>query len=329
MKNNRRKFIKSTAIASAGAMIVPRHVLGGIGYVSPSDQIRIATIGAGGKGKSDTFKAAGLIDGKGKATEQIVALCDVDYKQAEKTFEKFPSAKKYKDYRKMLAEMDSEIDAVIISGPDHMHAHAGLDAISRGKHVYIQKPLAHDVAEARALTEAAAKYNIVSQMGNQGSSSDDIRRISEWIDAGLIGEVRNVHCWTNRPVWEQAHVQAFAPFHIRNWSRIDSFEAPPLASTVHYDFPERDGMPPVHLVWYDGGMMPPRPAELGDDEDMGDWSGGVIFEGSEGKIMCGCYASNPRLLPTSLMDGLQEPKQSIERVKEPNHQQNIRTRRKR
>jgi len=202
-QNKRRKFLKQTAIVSAGAMIVPRHILGGVGHIAPSDQIRFATIGAGGKGKSDTFNAAGLIKGNGKATEQIVALCDVDFKQAQQTFDQFPNAKKYKDYRIMLAEMDSEIDAVIISGPDHMHAPAGLDAIRRGKHVYIQKPLAHDVAEARALTEAARKYNIISQMGNQGSSSDDIRRICEWIDAGLIGEVRNVHCWTNRPVWEQ------------------------------------------------------------------------------------------------------------------------------
>ena len=390
-KTNRRKFIKHTTIASAAAMIIPRHVLGGVGYVSPSDQIRIATIGAGGKGKSDTFNAAGLINGIGTATEQIVALCDVDYKQAAKTFGMFPDAKRYKDYRKMLAEMDSEIDAVIISGPDHMHAPAGLDAISRGKHVYIQKPLAHDVAEARALTEAAREHNIVSQMGNQGSSSDDIRRICEWIDAGLIGEVRNVHCWTNRPVWEQGmqrpkeiqaipdsldwnlwlgtaperpyhstyhpfgwrgwwdfgtgalgdmachimdpvvrslklkyptHVQAFAPFHVRNWRRIDSFEAPPLASTVHFDFPERDGMPPVHLVWYDGGMMPPRPAELNDNEPMGNVDGGVIFEGTAGKIMCDCYAANPRLLPISNMKRFQEPNQTIDRVKEPNHQQN-------
>lgn len=388
---SRRSFLKKASTAAAGFTIVPRYVLGGKGYIAPSDQIRIATVGAGGKGFSDTRNASGLTKKGGKVTERIVALCDVDLKQAEKTFNLFPDAKQYRDYRKMLAEMDSEIDAVIVSTPDHMHATVGMDAISRGKHVYIQKPLAHDVYEARMLTEAARKYNVVTQMGNQGSSSDDIRRISEWIDAGIIGEVTQVHAWTNRPVWEQAmyrpsekvevpenidwdlfignaperpyhptyhpfgwrgwwdfgtgalgdmachiidpavralklkyptHVQAFAPFKVKDWNRVNSFESPPLATIVHYDFDARENMPPVRLSWYDGGMMPPRPAELEDDDAMGNWDGGVIFEGSEGKIMCDCYAANPRLLPIKKMKKFQEPKPSLARVKEANHQQN-------
>ncbi len=390
-KSTRRDFLKKASIAAAGISIVPRHVLGGVGYIPPSDQIRIATVGAGGKGHSDTWRASGMEKAGGKATEQIVALCDVDMNTAAKTFAMFPKAKKYKDYRKMLAEMDDEIDAVIISTPDHMHAPVGMDAISRGKHVYIQKPLAHDVYEARMLTEAARKHNVVTQMGNQGSSSDDIRRITEWIQSGIIGDVTQVHAWTNRPVWEQAmyrptekvevpthidwdlflgsaperpyhptyhpfgwrgwwdfgtgalgdmachiidpavralklkyptHVQAFAPFKVKDWNRVNSFESPPLATIVHYDFAARETMPGVRLSWYDGGLMPPRPAELMDDEPMGNWDGGVIFEGTAGKIMCDCYAANPRLLPLKRMDNFQEPEQTITRVKDENHQQN-------
>jgi len=336
-KTSRREFVKKAGSAIGGFMIIPSFVLGGPKYTAPSDQIRIATVGAGGKGYSDTWRAAGLKKEKGKAKEQIVALCDVDFKSAEKAFNLFPDAKRYKDYRKMLAEMDDEIDAVIVSTPDHMHASVGMDAISRGKHVYIQKPLAHDVYEARMLTEAANKYQVVTQMGNQGSSSNDIRRICEWIDAGIIGDIKQVHAWTNRPdmachIIDPAvralklnyptHVQAFAPFKVKNWNRVNSFESPPLATIVHYDFGERDGLAPVRLSWYDGGMMPPRPAELADDEPMGNWDGGVIFEGEFGKIMCDCYAANPRLLPKKKMKGFQEPKQSLLRVKDENHQRN-------
>lgn len=386
----RRSFVKTLALGSS-AMIVPRRVLGGKGYIPPSDQIRIATIGAGGKGYSDTWRAAGMSAPDGQAKERIVALCDVDMRAGAKTFALFPDAKVYRDYRIMLDEMNEQIDAVIISTPDHMHAAQGLAAMEKGKHVYIQKPLAHDVFEARALTEAAVRYDVVTQMGNQGSSSDDIRRISEWIQAGIIGEVHTVHCWTNRPVWEQGmhrpaeiveipteldwnlwlgtapnrpyhptyhpfgwrgwwdfgtgalgdmachimdpavralqlkyptHVQAFAPFQVRNWSRIGSHESPPIASKVHYSFPARGDMGPVHLVWYDGGMMPSRPAELEDDEPMGNWDGGVIFEGENGKIMCDCYAANPRLLPISKMKNFEEPSHTLPRVKENNHQSN-------
>jgi len=369
-KSSRRDFLKKASIAAAGISIVPRHVLGGPGFIAPSDQIRIATVGAGGKGFSDTWRAAGMKKEGGKATEQIVGLCDVDDNSASKAFAMFPQAKRYKDYRNMLEELDSEIDAVIVSTPDHMHAPVGMDAISRGKHVYIQKPLAHDVYEARMLTEAARKHNVVTQMGNQGSSTDDIRRIEEWIQSGIIGDVTQVHAWTNRPVWEQAmyrptetievpshidwdlflgsaperpyhptyhpfgwrgwwdfgtgalgdmachvidpavralklkyptHVQAFAPFKVKNWNRVNSFESPPLATIVHYDFAAREDMPGVRLSWYDGGM---------------------IFEGSAGKIMCDCYAANPRLLPLKRMDNFQEPEATLRRVKDENHQQN-------
>ena len=174
-------------------MIVPRHVLGGPGYIPPSDKVNIAGIGVGGKGHSNLMGASGLDNGK--TLENVVALCDVDWERASRTFKEYPDAKKYKDFRKMLDEMGNDIDAVMVSTPDHFHAVAAMPCIQLGKHVYVEKPLTHNVYEARMLTEAAREKGIVSQMGNQGSSGDDIRRIEEWIQAGLIGEVREAHAW--------------------------------------------------------------------------------------------------------------------------------------
>jgi len=391
VKKSRRKFIKNTAIGASGLMIVPRHVLGGRAYIAPSDKINIATIGAGGKGFGDTMKAAAYDKDSKKSLEHVLALCDVDYKNAERCFETFPQAKQYKDFREMLDRHEKEIDAVIVSTPDHSHAVAAMTAMKMGKHVYVQKPLTHDVYEARMLTEAAQKYKVVTQMGNQGSSGDDTRRICEWVWAGIIGDVEEVHCWTNRPVWEQSMqapkgkkpipehldwdlwlgtaphrefndgyhpfnwrgwwdfgtgalgdmachimdpvvralklkyptaVQAFAPFKVVNWGRVDPAGSPPVASKVHYDFPARENMPPVKLTWYDGGLMPPRPDELNDDEPMGNWDGGVIMVGSKGKIMFDCYGANARLLPLSKMENFQELPKVLERVKEKNHQRN-------
>ncbi|MCD6333537.1 MAG: Gfo/Idh/MocA family oxidoreductase [Bacteroidales bacterium] len=174
-------------------MIVPRHVLGGKGYVAPSDKLNIASVGAGGM-------AAGNISRVDH--ENIVALCDVDDNRAANTYKKYPKAKRYKDFRVML-EKEKSIDAVIVATPDHTHAVAAMAAIKRGKHVYVQKPLTHTVAEARALTEAAREYKVITQMGNQGRSGEGTRRLAEWLWAGAIGDVTEVHSWTNRPVWPQ------------------------------------------------------------------------------------------------------------------------------
>ncbi len=195
--NSRRDFIKNSAIAAAGISIVPRHVLGGTGFTAPSDKLVVAGIGVGGKGESDikSFHDSGKAD--------IAFLCDVDDRRAANSRKRFPKAKYYKDYREMLDKEHKNIDAVSVSTPDHNHAIQALAAMQLGKHVYVQKPLAHDVWEARVLTEAAKKYKVVTQMGNQGASNDGPRQAREWYEAGLIGNVHTVYCWTDRPVWPQ------------------------------------------------------------------------------------------------------------------------------
>lgn len=195
--NSRRDFMKVSATALAGFYFVPRHVIGGPGFVAPSDRLRVAGIGVGGMGSGDIRG----VYGTGKV--DIIALCDVDDSRAKGSVEAHPKATYYKDFREMLDKEQNNIDAVTISTPDHTHAVAAMDAMQRGKHVYVQKPLAHDIYEARKLTEAAEKYKVVTQMGNQGSSGDGVRQMVEWYNARLIGEATKVHCWTDRPVWPQ------------------------------------------------------------------------------------------------------------------------------
>jgi hypothetical protein len=197
VSNSRRHFLKNGLLAAAGFMIVPRHVLGGRGFTAPSDRLVIAGIGVGGKGESDlaSFFKSGKAD--------IAYLCDVDDRRAVKSRESFPKAKYYKDYRQMLEKEHKHIDAVCVSTPDHNHAVQAMAAMQLGKHVYVQKPLTHDIYEARMLTEAAVKYKVVTQMGNQGASGDGVRQLMEWYNAGIIGEVTDVYIWTDRPVWPQ------------------------------------------------------------------------------------------------------------------------------
>lgn len=195
-KNPRRRFIRNSSMAAAGFFIVPRHVIGR-GFIAPSDKLRIAGIGAGGKGKSDLAEFAK------SPNVSIVALCDVDDRQAVDSRKNFPNAPYYKDFRVMLEKEKNNIDACSISTPDHTHAVATIAAMQLGKHVYTQKPLTHDIYEARMLTEAAKKYKVVTQMGNQGGSGNGVRKAKEIFDAGLIGDVHTAHAWTNRPVWPQ------------------------------------------------------------------------------------------------------------------------------
>jgi predicted dehydrogenase len=189
---SRRTFVGGVA-AAAGIMIVPRHVLGGPGYQAPSDKLNIATVGVSGMGASNTKQCAG---------ENIVALCDVDEGRSAKVYQEYPNAKTYRDFRVML-EKQKDIDAVIVATPDHNHAVVAMASMQLGKHVYVQKPMTRCIWEARMLTEAARKYKVVSQMGNQGHSGEGVRLIEEWIAAGAIGNVREVHSWTNRPIWPQ------------------------------------------------------------------------------------------------------------------------------
>ena len=197
LKQNRRSFLSTSATALAGFYIVPRHVLGGTGYTAPSDRLNIAAIGAGGKGHSDIIRACS------ENTNNIVALCDIDTNMAVKARTAFPEARFYKDFRKMLSEMDKDIDAVTISTPDHNHGVAAMSAIRMNKHVYVQKPLTHNIYEARQLTEGARQHKVVSQMGNQGASNPCQEQMKQWFDKGLLGTVETVHVWTNRPVWPQ------------------------------------------------------------------------------------------------------------------------------
>ncbi|MDH5380198.1 MAG: Gfo/Idh/MocA family oxidoreductase [Cyclobacteriaceae bacterium] len=195
MKSNRRKFIKSSALAASSFMIVPRHVLGK-GFISPSDKLNLAAIGAGGKGSSD------IKNSWNNGAENVVALCDVDTNRCGDSIKSWPKAKLYSDFREML-EKQKDIDAVTISTPDHVHGIAAMTAMELGKHVYVQKPLTHNIYEARKLTEAARKYKVVTQMGNQGASNPTQQKMIEWFNKGVIGNVDTVHVWTNRPVWPQ------------------------------------------------------------------------------------------------------------------------------
>lgn len=356
--------------------------------IAPGAKIRIAQIGCGGKGYSDVMPH--------RDTEEIVALCDIDWeglrrptpaakdaakkgnaakkadagkaaaKQApsepnvKKLMAEFPNAKRYTDFRKMLLEMDDQIDAVIVSTPDHMHFLPAYMAIMLGKHVYVQKPLTQTVGEARELLRLARLNGVVTQMGNQGHAGEGIRLVKEWINAGLLGEVREVHVWTNRPVWPQgfqawpeadpvpkgldwesfigrAQMKPFSrkihPFNWRGYQdygcgalgdmachlmdaaywglelgaptsvelkRIDepSKVAFPKSAIVEYQFPARGSMPPVKLTWYEGGLKPEKPKEMGERNLN---HGGQLIIGSKASVYDGTdYCISPRFIPESL-----------------------------
>lgn len=194
---SRRKFVKESGAVAAAFSIVPSFVLGGEKHVPPSDTLYVAGIGVGGKGTSDLTSIAESKNVK------IAFLCDVDDRMAVKSKENFPDAPYFRDYREMLDKEKDNIDAVTVSTPDHTHAIATMAAMELGKHVYVQKPLTHSIKEARMLTEAARKYKVVTQMGNQWASADHVRKMKEVVDAGIIGDVSKVYAWTNRPVWPQ------------------------------------------------------------------------------------------------------------------------------
>lgn len=375
----RRGFLATSAAVAAGFTIVPRHVLGGQATPAPSDKLNIACVGVGGMGKTNLLKCE---------NERIVALCDVDFDLAKPVFEKYPEAKTYKDYRVMFEEQ-KDIDAVIVATPDHSHAVIAMAAMARRKHVYVQKPLTHSVHEARLLTETARKQGVVTQMGNQGHSGEGSRLLCEWVWDGAIGEIREAHAWTNRPVWPSgiqldrpaetpelppgldwnlwlgpAAVRPYHPtYHPAKWRAWWDFgtgslgdmachiidplfwalklkypisveaniskhwhaffeqtearnEAFPLATIVRYKFPAREGMAPVDVTWWDGGLLPPRPAELDWDRRLGNDSGGILLIGDEGMIMAGCYGESPRIVPESRMRKYKRPRRYLDRIPE-------------
>lgn len=182
---SRRAFLQTSAAAAFGFQFVPAHVVRAqAGKASPSEKIRIAVVGCGGRG---------AVDLKGVSGEEIVALCDVDDRRAAKGFEEHPKAKRFKDFRKMFDAVHNDIDAVVVATPDHTHAVVALAALGLGKHVYCEKPLAHTVKEVRRMRKAALDAKVVTQVGNQGHSSHTIRIFTEWVQAGLIGNVTEVH----------------------------------------------------------------------------------------------------------------------------------------
>ncbi len=368
---SRRKFIGNVSAATAGFTILPGYVISGLGHISPSDKLNIACVGVGGVGGTNVNNCN---------SQNIVALCDVDWDYAKGLFDQYPDAKKYKDYRKMFDELGKSIDAVTIATPDHTHAIITAAAIRMGKHVYTQKPLTHSVYESRKLRELAKEYKIASQMGNQGNSGDGIRQTCEWIWDGAIGDITEVHAWTNRPIWPQGlerptetpevpptldwdlfigpatwrpYHHAYTPWNWRAWwdfgtgalgdmanhivdpafwalklgspskiyasSTQVNTESAPHAEIVHYEFPDRGkvgkiNLPEVKLTWYDGGLLPPRPSELKDGQIMGDYSGGVLFIGTKGKLMTGCYGRDPILLPEELDRDYKRPEPTLRRI---------------
>ena len=371
-KITRREFLGASATAAAGMMIVPRHVLGGPDTTAPSDKLNIGCVGVGGQGTSDIWNVS---------SENIVALCDVDdthmadflkHKRNDpKNQPMYDKANKYRDFRIML-EKEKNLDAITVTTPDHNHAVIAMMAIKMGKHTFVQKPLTHTIKEARMLKKAAQEAKVVTQMGNQGHAGEGARLINEWIWDGAIGDVREAHVWTNRPIWPQG-IDApkeipsvpstldwnlwlgpapFRPYHPdlchfvwRGWWDYGTgalgdmgahlFDQPfwalklgyplsvqasstkytkdsyPLAEIVTYEFPKRGKMPPVKLIWYDGGLMPPRPHDIEPGRMMGDDGGGVLFVGDKGHLMCNTYGESPRLVPETKMQEYKRPEKTI------------------
>ena len=208
-KITRRQFAKASTLAVMGFQVVPSRVFGA------NSRLAVAAIGAGGKGRAD-------ISGVAKAGADIVALCDVDDSRASNMFEKYSRAERFKDYRVMLEKMGKSIDACTISTPDHTHAVATSLAMRMGKHCYTQKPLTHDVYEARYLTKLAKDTGVITQMGNQAHAGEPIRRAVELVRAGVIGNVTEAHIWTNRPIWPQGMKKRSAKINVPkelDWDR--------------------------------------------------------------------------------------------------------------
>jgi len=210
---NRRQFLCGISLGVAAFNVFPSSVLFGAEGVSPNNKLNIAGIGVGGQGGSDI--AAVAAEG-----QNIVALCDVDDSYGGKTFAKYPQAKTFKDFRVMLDQVGKEIDGVVIGTPDHTHAVIAMEVMKHGKHVYCEKPLAHNINEVRQLIAAARKYKVVAQLGNQGHSFDSIRQLCEWVWAGAVGQVHTVH----------AGCDAFKEIYCqyRNLDKLDK----------HYDVPK-------------------------------------------------------------------------------------------
>ena len=306
MPISRRDFLKSGAAAIAGFTIAPSSILGkSHGHISPTDKLNIGVVGIGGIGHSNINAV--------KGTENIVALCDVNWDYAKGVFDEFPKAKRFWDYRKMYEEMGKSMDAVIIATADHTHAIITADAMTLGKHVYCQKPLTHSVYESRLLTKLAKSTGVATQMGNQGASWDGTQTVCDWIWNGEIGEVTRVDCATDRPIWPQGLNEPETVDDIPASLNWDLFTGPARLNPYNkvyqpwnwrgwWDYGARDnmakvGMPEVEVHWYDGGLMPDRPKGFPQGKELMQAGGGLtIFHGTKDTLICGCYGQNPWLL---------------------------------
>ncbi|SPE51208.1 putative dehydrogenase [Verrucomicrobia bacterium] len=390
---SRRKFISRTAMAAAAFSIVPRHVLGGPKFVAPSEKINIAIIGCGGQGRENVRALFNHPDA------QIIAVADPAEVQDLNAFyfkgkggrlpvkaeiekhygEKTPDYKvaDYEDFRVML-EKEKTIDAILCATPDHQHAYVCLTAMRQGKHVYCEKPLTHNVWEARQVARVAKETGVATQLGNQGHSGDFIRQTCEIIWAGALGDVREVHAWTAASRWNKQSLggrpaaqevpqglnwdlwlgpremrpynSAYNPVSWRDfwdfgtapigdffchnfdpafWAldlreplsieasaagKVDSYIAP-IAGLYTYHFGARGKMPPVKFTWYEGGLMPPRPDGLGEDDQLGAGGNGILFIGDKGMLTCPGWAGRPSLLPSSKDEEYQRPAKTLPRSK--------------
>jgi predicted dehydrogenase len=380
---SRRRFLQQAA-AAAAFTVVPRHVLGGRAYAAPSGKLNIAGVGIGGVGRSFLQGCAG------EAATRIAFLCDVDHEYAKPVFEEYPQARRYRDYREMLDKENDNLDAVLVATPDHTHALITMEALRRGKHVLCVKPLTRTIHEARTVMEAARKAGVATQVTASSSTADSAATLCEMIWDGAIGAVREVHCWSNRPLWPQgmarpegsdpvpAHLDwdlwlgpaparpfknkwgrdhlvmqqakynypydaVYHPWNFRGWwdfgtgalgdmgchhlntlfralklghptsvwasSTKAMPEATPLASTVAWEFPARAGVLPVTVYWYDGGIKPPRPAELEESRAWPDE--GNLYVGDKGKILGD--TNSGRIIPESKMKNYALPPKTAPR----------------
>jgi predicted dehydrogenase len=380
---SRRRFVQQ-ATAAAAFTLVPRHVLGGRVYAAPSEKVNIAGVGIGGVGRSFLAGCAQ------EPAARIAFLCDVDHQYAKPTFQEYPQAQRYRDYREMLDKEAQKIDAVLVATPDHTHAVITMEALRRGKHTLCVKPLTRTIYEARMVCEAARKAGVATQVTASSSTSDSAATLCEMIQDGAIGEVREVHCWSNRPLWPQGMLRpegsdpvpdhldwdlwlgpaplrpfkdkwgkdhlvmkqarynypfdaVYHPWNFRGWwdfgtgalgdmgchhlntlfralklghptsvwasSTKAMPEATPLASTVVWEFPAREGLPPVSVYWYDGGIKPPRPSELEQDRKWPDE--GNLYVGTKGKILGD--TNSGRIIPESKMQSYKLPPKMLPR----------------